>query len=282
VLKYEGNTLVKEVTCDENPASPVSFLLQSLKGLYPDLEATNGQGNFILEGNKLEQLNQYDLLYITDQQIQALSTTELEILQAYLAAGGVLLVDGAKNYADLEQLTKIQQALQQSITFSAQNPDLLPYQQKLKEEFTSLTTTIQSKITKLAEFYNQKFNTRLQNLEQILDHPLRKEPFFFSALPTPILTQGGVVVLAGQLTETWGIQQNKLLSRETIRTAQEMGINILHFAWRRRQLMQLQNLEKVSLPPSSPSPNTPIAAPPSPAIPPQLEKRKRPKPSDNL
>jgi hypothetical protein len=69
----------------------------------------------------------------------------------------------------------------------------------------------------------------------------------FAGLPTindqPIhlLIGGGIIVIIGNLSIAWGLDETLSLPRETIRTAQEMGINILHFAWRRRQLMQSLN-----------------------------------------
>ncbi|MFO0171561.1 MAG: hypothetical protein ACK51W_03605 [Aphanizomenon sp.] len=49
----------------------------------------------------------------------------------------------------------------------------------------------------------------------------------------------GIIVVIGNLSSAWGLNGNLSLSRETIRSAQEMGMNILHFAWRRRELTQL-------------------------------------------
>lgn len=74
--------------------------------------------------------------------------------------------------------------------------------------------------------------------------PLRTQPFLFAVLPTigqPIqLWQGGGIVLVqGSLSAAWGISQPHL--REEIRSAQELGINILHFAWKRRHLTQLSS-----------------------------------------
>jgi hypothetical protein len=80
----------------------------------------------------------------------------------------------------------------------------------------------------------------------------------FAALPTineqpiQLLTGGGIIVIIGNLSIAWGLDETLSIPRETIRTAQEMGINILHFAWRRRQLMQAMQAEtKVT---SSPPP----------------------------
>jgi hypothetical protein len=54
-----------------------------------------------------------------------------------------------------------------------------------------------------------------------------------------VLNCEGIIVVIGNLSSAWGLNGNLSLSRETIRSAQEMGMNILHFAWRRRELTQL-------------------------------------------
>jgi hypothetical protein len=74
-------------------------------------------------------------------------------------------------------------------------------------------------------------------------HPLRSHPFLFTQLPpfyncpTEIMLNEGVICLTGRLTDAWSGQEN--LSRSEIREAHELGINILHYAWRRRHLKQL-------------------------------------------
>ncbi|MBN4003354.1 hypothetical protein [Nostoc sp. LPT] len=80
------------------------------------------------------------------------------------------------------------------------------------------------------------------------NHSLRNQPFLFAQLPIvqnyPIhlFNWGGIVLVVGSLSSAWGIDDTLSLSRETIRSAQEMGINILHFAWHRHQLTQLQQI----------------------------------------
>ena len=44
----------------------------------------------------------------------------------------------------------------------------------------------------------------------------------------------------GNLASLWGLDDQLSLSREQIRSAQELGINILHYAWKRRNFTQLQ------------------------------------------
>jgi hypothetical protein len=56
--------------------------------------------------------------------------------------------------------------------------------------------------------------------------------------PLQIWQGGGIILVTGTLSNAWGLD-DELLNRNDIRTAQELGINILHFALRRRQIMQL-------------------------------------------
>ena len=55
-----------------------------------------------------------------------------------------------------------------------------------------------------------------------------------------LLTGGGIILVVGDLAAAWGLDSGLTLPRITIRTAQELGINILQYAWRRRQLIGLQ------------------------------------------
>ena len=50
----------------------------------------------------------------------------------------------------------------------------------------------------------------------------------------------GVVLILGPLPLAWGGDSTRAYRRDTVRAAQEMGINLLHFAWQQRQLTQLQ------------------------------------------
>ncbi|MFB2769539.1 DUF4159 domain-containing protein [Pelatocladus sp. BLCC-F211] len=148
------------------------------------------------------QIQEYDLLYFTGKQALSLNSRELELLKSYLNQGGVLLVDAQP---DANALIESTQALAQQL------------------------------------------ESPLRPLEECRrDHPLRTQPFLFAALPIihqlPIrlLTGGGIILVIGDLASAWGLDQELSLPRMIIRTAQELGVNILNFAWKRRQLIGLQ------------------------------------------
>jgi len=181
----------------------LSYLLQSVEALYPALRGADELGQVTLEPeDEAVEADAYDLLYLTGKQALSLNKREFDALNNYLEAGGVLLVD-----APLEGT-----ALVESIKTIA-----------------------------------QQLGFSLEPLEKLRrDYPLRTRPFLFAALPMlnqqsiQLSTGGGIILLVGDLATAWGPDKELALPRLTIRTAQELGINILQYAWRRRQLVGLQ------------------------------------------
>ncbi|GAA6615182.1 DUF4159 domain-containing protein [Scytonema sp. NUACC26] len=176
----------------------LSYLLQAVESLYPSLRGTEEVGQVTFNEN----LQEYDLLYLTGKQALSLNSFELENLKKYLNTGGVLLVDAP---LDGNALIEKTQALAQQL------------------------------------------ETPLKPLEELRrDHPLRTRPFLFAALPMinqqliQVLTGGGIILIIGDLASAWGLDRGLSLPRLTIRTAQELGVNILNYAWKRRQLIGLQ------------------------------------------
>jgi len=178
----------------------LTYLLQAVDVLYPSLKGADELGQVTLVEGG-DRLQYYDVLYLTGKQKLELSLPELNALKAYLDQGGVLLVD-------------------------------------IAAEATELRDSIQQ----LA----QQLGTPLQPLTSLRNHPLRTRPFLFAALPLShqqpiqISVGGGILLVTGDLATSWGPDQELNLSRIMIRTAQELGINLLHYAWRRRQLTGLQ------------------------------------------
>ncbi|AFY44272.1 DUF4159 domain-containing protein [Nostoc sp. PCC 7107] len=145
----------------------------------------------------------YDLLFITGSEPLILNVQELANLESYLDSGGVLLVESPTDAVDrLESILEITE---------------------------NLGTPLEDFIRELNR-----------------SHPLRTQPFLFAALPVinqkplQILVAGGIVLVIGDLSLAWGLDEKLTLSRETIRTAQELGINILNFAWKRKRMTQLR------------------------------------------
>ncbi len=170
------------------------------------LKATTGlypqlQGNQSVELVEVSdpKLKQYDLLYLTGQNSSIEDPREIAILQQYLATGGVLLIDGL-------------------IGANQFNQSALELTKKLGYSLKPLSKT----------------------------NSLRRQPFLFAALPQGLNNQPlqmvcdrGVIMVYENLASLWGLDEQLSLSREQIRSAQELGINIFHYACQRRYFTQL-------------------------------------------
>ncbi|MFB8792560.1 MAG: DUF4159 domain-containing protein [Potamolinea sp.] len=259
-------------SASSNSLTNLSYLLQSVEALYP----TMGVADEIGEVNLETALTEYDLLYIKSQQSLSLTNSELETLKAYLETGGVLLVDIPTKGTKLEPLIKIKQQLEESLTridIIANEPDstyqeieltelaeLAELRPELEAELNASQSELDAEIDKICLVFRefaQKLGTPLENLDNLIpNHPLRTQPFLFSALPDinkqpiQILLGGGIVIVIGELSAAWGLDKQRNVTRETIRAAQEMGINLLHFAWRKRQITPLQQQENIPVPPA--------------------------------
>lgn len=206
----------------------LDFLLNSTEILYPQLRGIEPVGlipwktaatqTTASQGKKRwnpSDLEQYDLLYVTGQQLN-LSKQQREALKDYINNGGVLFVDSLGN--------EISNYIKDFIKVELQN-ELQPVRGR---------------------------------------HPLRRTPFLFAAfanggmgqpvdlqiarLPRSVkssenqpLFGGGVIVCTGNLAAVWGVDQKMQLSREILRSGQELGVNILHYAWTRRIMSSLSS-----------------------------------------
>jgi Domain of unknown function (DUF4159) len=181
----------------------LTYLLQAIESLSFYLRGTEEVGQVTLSEN----LAEYDVLYLTGKQSlssdsQKFTSPEIAALRGYLDAGGVLLIDAPVDA------------------------------QPLIDSVQSLAILLESPLKPLEELRR--------------DHPLRIRPFLFAALPIigkqplRLLAGGGIVLIIGDLASAWGIDRELSLSRMTIRSAHELGINILNYGVKRRQLIGLQ------------------------------------------
>lgn len=259
----------------------LSYLLQSVAALYPAMEGANEVGQVMLqaeEKGEKTKLSEYDLLYLNYQQSPSLKTQQWDVLTQYIEAGGVLLVEISTEGTNIKELIGVQQELKKAIAnlaVTTSQPHLINSQntaeateianvkQELEAELAVVKTDLEEQIKQLSSVFQdfaQKLGTSLESLENLpQNHPLRIQPFLFAALPTineqpiQLLVGVGIIIIIGNLSVAWGLDETLSLPRETIRTAQELGVNFLHFAWRRRHLTHSLQLEKqVIAQPTSP------------------------------
>lgn len=222
-------------------------LLDATDALFPNLRGYPQIDTIEVETFSSTNLAPYDLLYLPYNHLKTVCATAstLKSLKAYLNQGGTLFIVADHEASHLAQLKHIKQELVAARNNLASGLDT-----------TDVDTEINAYATEISELETD-FNNTLVPLRQALKyplhggtldhlHPIRRYPFLFSALPEVngaslnLLNWGGIILSIGNLPSAWGLDENLVQPRDALRSAQELGINLLHFAWRRRHLMQLQ------------------------------------------
>jgi Domain of unknown function (DUF4159) len=199
----QGLVQVAEINHDDGECSRNFFNLTYLMRAVEDIYPSLRGAETVDQVVWDDDLSPYELLYLTGRKGLSLNSHQFSMLSNYLKTGGTLLVDAPSDSRELIQSIQI-----------------------------------------LA----QELQTPLKSLQESRrDHPLRMKPFLFAALPMAdqtriqLLSGGGIVLAIGDLGGLWGLDEELKRSRTELRTAQELGINILHFAWKRRQMIDLQS-----------------------------------------
>ena len=227
----------------------INALLQSLQALFPTLQGSPLQ---------LLQLSapasnpwDFDLVCAEHTQLTSLSPAMQETIRQFLASGGVLLASVASSETTIDELSDVEFKLEKAIAETATREDIDDVREEMKAELLELQANLEQRVLELRRDFERHMDVPLSqdpyDSGQIgRAHPLRNQPFAFGQFPpvgnraTQICHWQGVVLAIGDLASAWRPDAAFNYPRETIRAAQELGINILHFAWRRRQLMQLQ------------------------------------------
>ncbi|MBV6622410.1 MAG: hypothetical protein KI793_05550 [Rivularia sp. (in: Bacteria)] len=185
----------------QNTNKNLSYLMQSLNVIYPNLQGSAEVKEDILA--KPSELINTDFIYIPSWQITNLNIMDFrkKALDDYRKLGGMILIEA--NFGDT-----------------------------LEDMHSAISQLFQFPINSWREWHNSSE-----------PHPFKTQPFLFTALPEyirDIYYSEGILLVFGNLSTAWGgkVEQSSL-SRNDIRTAQELGINILSFAWERRNMKRL-------------------------------------------
>lgn len=226
-----------------------AYLLQALPGLYPALQGSDVQA--IPLTTSLDEAQNLTLLYLTHDQWVELSDPERSTLRHYLSNGTTALVELSAQAAGIAELGKERQRLRGAIDLLDLDPDVEAEQQvELAAELRALEADIACRAEEAARTVWEDAQDMgvADHTSGTIDrhHLLRTTPFLFAQWPIVnhqplhLYHWGGIVVVIGSLSSAWGLDETLSLPRETIRSAQELGINLLHFACYRQQLLQLQ------------------------------------------
>ncbi|MBE7385037.1 MAG: hypothetical protein F6J95_026950 [Leptolyngbya sp. SIO1E4] len=261
--RAEGEVSVAQLI---NPAAPnaeaskgLTHLLKAVNVLYPALRGEPPIAAVPLDTPGGSGLGDRDLLYLPYALLSHLSVTVQSMLKDFVRAGGTVLIALDEEDARQEELASIRRELLEALTDTENDPSLAVATGSVRAEIAA----IEAEMAQFVEALRQSMLPLAKQLALSLpgdgaisiDHPLRTTPFLFGGWPVvaghpiQLFCWGSILLLVGPLPQIWGPDSTRVRSRETIRTAHEMGINLLHYAWRRRQLIQLQTGSPPPIPP---------------------------------
>lgn len=219
---------------------------QSLSGLYPQLVAAPPRPAVVADNGLLN----WDWVYLSAGQVARLADDELGLLSQHLEQGGTLVVAFDLDQTPLTNLYPLEQELRAAIAAAQQEALPAALQASLTQEYQA----VQGNIAQQVNLAFQPLSTLASQMGYPirgmgtvdLSHALRRYPFLFSSWPVidnyplQVRAWGGLVGVLGPLATAWTVDPSFQRSRETLRSAQEFGINLLHYAQHRRHLSLLQ------------------------------------------
>jgi hypothetical protein len=228
--------------------SPWNQLLRSLSTLYPTMAGTVQT----LSGNlSQDDLSPYDLLHFTQREFVSLGPTEADAIQQAVKAGTVLFVEVSTLGQPIAQLGKLHYDLQKAIMQAKNTANASQLQADLETEFSAITQELNQHLREMqyaVQHTAMQMGLSIHEPEAIdIHHLLRHQPFLFSQFPIInehpiyIFSFGSILLVIGDLCGSWCLDNALTMPREILRSAQEMGINLLHFAARHHHLTQLQS-----------------------------------------
>ena len=195
------------------------------------------------------------LLYLPFSHIEHMNDEAIATLKSHIQQGGTLLIELLEYDAQWRELNAVRQEIEESIATTNQQRGLTTIRFNLQSELEACNQTLEEQTQDILDEVNslaqrldlssggQDIQTLAQN-HPLDDHPLLQEPFLFGQLPmlnstcVQVFAWEGIILVLGNLSQGWGGQAaTHQLSRDTIRAAQELGVNLLHFAWKRKTLM---------------------------------------------
>jgi len=232
------------------------FLGQAFTSLVPSLNLVTPIAELDLQSElTLEQLLPYQLIYLHNSQVTSLNETTQRSLREYVINGGSIFIEVSIQQTKLENLLAIQYELRSAKAQLKRNakgqfndsPDgLTDYanmQVELQQEIEAIAIEIQSHTNEFIadlQSYLPMESPLINFTELERKHPMRSQPFLFNNLPIlieyplQILASGGIITVFGSLSSIWGgLPETQDLSRENLRTFQELGINVLNYATQR-------------------------------------------------
>ena len=200
------------------------------------------------------------MLFLPYETAIALTDSEIERLQQYIAQGSTLFIEYTdehqNNTPSLGELKAVQAELLAALVDLQDvevDTELDRISQELTDELTACEAACQAQLQAIAHpiqrLAQPPGDTGEAQPNHLASSMFTGHPFLFDELPhlptgpIHLLAWDGIVLVVGSLTAAWTRQQfERPLPRSTLRSAQELGINLLYHASRRQQLVQAQQV----------------------------------------
>lgn len=174
-------------------------------------------------------------------------------LTTHIQQGGAIWVELLNGDSLVDELSQVIQELERALGDIGDNYALQGMRRELEQEVDTarraLTVELGSIIEDLHALAIRLGLTAPQLTPVDYGHPLLGQPFLFThppevqGKPVVIYAWGPLMLVMGDLSLAWRPAPYHRFSRETIRSAQEMGLNLLHYAWQYHHLSQIQGGE---------------------------------------
>ncbi|MEM9120161.1 MAG: DUF4159 domain-containing protein [Cyanobacteria bacterium P01_F01_bin.56] len=195
------------------------------------------------------ELAECDLLYLTHRQSLSLDATATAYLRRYLEQGSVLFVELPSRDGNFEEVNAVVRELAVAADDLQGSQRFADLRSQLESELAAVNRNLEDRLANaqrslLTHLFPSHPSLTLQDPDD--EHPLRRAPFAFSQWPSlqgeplRLFASAGLVLALGDLSHSWSARRELNLPRDRVRAAQELGINLLQFAWHRHHRTQMQ------------------------------------------
>ena len=251
--------IISDSSFSERVSGNFTSLSRSLSGLYPQMSSSlpimsiDLKEDYGAENNdlllKIQQEN-IALIYLNYQQINNLSALEIERLKLWSQSGSTIMVEcRTDDHNQLNELKTVQCQLISILQDLVKTPTLAQDRDNYQEELNLINNLLEQETKQVIDncaVLADKLTIYITEKGEIdRHHSLGNYPFLFGSLPIidnqliDIFNWQNFILIIGNLTDGWSLTKNSFRQRQEIRTAQEMGINLLHFAYQYHYLRTL-------------------------------------------
>lgn len=195
-----------------------------------------------------------DVICLSHAEFSQLLPEQRQAIDHYQTQGGLVLIEYPLLHSKLGELLLVKNDLETALDKLGKDSEFANLRQELATELEALNATVQQQTDLI--FNPCQTGQPWQAFSAFSPHhPLRTQPFLFTLLPQvrnltmQIWGCGSFMLVIGDLTSIWGGQLE--VPRETIRSIQELGVNLLNFGWHNHHIQRMTTTPDRSFTPDS-------------------------------